>query len=89
MSRPSVSFDIKSKRERNFRISFTINSIKLKNFFPNDPVKEINFALSEKPFDKLSERNKLIWIISSDLRISEIDKKLLMNLKKNTNSLIE
>ena len=51
--------------------------INLKNFFiTNDPVAQINNALSQVLFNELSERNKLIRIISSQSSESIIEKNI-------------
>ena len=55
----------------------------IKNNFPeiypiwkNDPVEEIKIALNKVSFDELTERNKLILILSSDFGEIKIDKRL-------------
>ena len=67
LNRPSVSFDISQKEQEIIELAVQSIPINLKNFFIiNDPVDQINKSLSEVPFDELTERNKLIRIISSD-----------------------
>ena len=67
LNRPSVSFDISQKEKEISELATQSIPLNLKKFIiPNDPVKEINYALSEKPFNELSERNKLILMISSN-----------------------
>ena len=66
LSRPSVSFDISQKEQEIVELAIPSIPINLKKFFiTNDPVDEINNALSKAPFHELTERNKLIQIISS------------------------
>ena len=77
LNRPSVSFDISQKEKEISELA--INSIprNFKNFFiPKDPINEINFALSNTSFDALTERNKLILLVSSDSNKFEVDQKL-------------
>ena len=77
LNRPSVSFDISQKEKEISELA--INSIprNFKNFFiPKDPINEINFALSNTSFDALTERNKLIFLVSSDSNKFEVDQKL-------------
>ena len=67
LSRPSVSFDISQKEQEIAELSIQSIPINLKKFFiNNDPVDQINKLLSEVSFDELTERNKLIRIISSE-----------------------
>ena len=66
LSRPSVSFDISQKEQEILELSVQSIPVKLKKFFIiNDPVDQINESLSEFSFEELTERNKLIRIISS------------------------
>jgi len=66
LNRPSVSFDISQKEQEIAELSVQSIPVNLKKFFiTNDPVDQINRALSEVSFQELSERNKLIRIISS------------------------
>lgn len=65
LNRPSVSFDISQKEQEIAELSVQSIPINLKKFFIiNDPVDQINESLSEVSFEKLSERNKVIRIIS-------------------------
>lgn len=67
LNRPSVSFDISQKEQEIAELSIQSIPINLKKFFiKNDPVDQINKLLSEVSFDELTERNKLIRIISSE-----------------------
>ena len=67
LTRPSVSFDISQKEKEIAELALPAVPTNLKNFISiNDPVEEIKSSLSEKSFYELSERNKLIWIISSN-----------------------
>ena len=71
LSRPSVGFDISQKEKEIAELALPSIPKKLKNIIINDdPIEEIKTSLSEIPFDELSERNRLIWLISS--RNSEI-----------------
>ena len=82
LSRPSVSFDINQKEHEIAELAVQSIPINLKKYLiANDPVDEINNALSQVPFNDLSERNKLIRIISSESNESIIDKIYLMSLK--------
>jgi len=67
LNRPSVSFDISQKEQEIAELSAQSIPVNLKKFFIiNDPVAQINKSLSEVSFDELTERNKLIRIISSE-----------------------
>ena len=67
LNRPSVSFDISQKEQEIAELSVQSIPVNLKKFFIiNDPVDQINNALAEVSFDELTERNKLIRIISSE-----------------------
>jgi len=75
LSRPSVSFDISQKEQEIVELAVQSIPTNFKKFFIiNDPVYEINNALAEVPFNELTERNKLIRIISSISNESKIDK---------------
>ena len=66
LSRPSVGFDISQKEKEIAELALPSVPKKLKNIIiNNDPIEEIKTSLSEIPFDELSERNRLIWLISS------------------------
>ena len=80
LNRPSVTFDISQKEQEIAELSIQSIPVNLKKFFIiNDPVDQINKSLSEVLFDKLTERNKLIRIISSDLS----DPIIYKNVSKN------
>ena len=67
LNRPSVSFDISQKEQEIAELSVQSIPLKLKKFFIiNDPVDQINKSLSEVSFEELTERNKLIRVISSE-----------------------
>ena len=67
LSRPSVNFDISQKEKEITELALPVIPINLKNsLFINDPIEDINTLLSDIPFDELTDRNKLIWIISSN-----------------------
>ena len=68
LNRPSVSFDISQKEQEIAELSVQSIPVNLKKFFIlNDPVEQINKSLSDVPFEELTERNKLIRIITSEL----------------------
>ena len=77
LSRPSVSFDISQKEQEIAELAIPSIPIKLKKILiTNDPVDEINSALSEVSFNELTERNKLIRIISSESNAFKIGKNI-------------
>ena len=66
LNRPSVAFDISQKEQEIVELSVQSIPLSLKNFFIiNDPVDQINKSLSQVSFKELTERNKLIRIITS------------------------
>jgi len=66
LNRPSVSFDISQKELEIVELARQSIPENLKQFFLiNNPVDQINSSLSEFSFDELTERNKLIRIIST------------------------
>ena len=82
LSRPSVSFDISQKEQEIAELAIPSIPIKLKKFLiTNDPVDEINNALSQVSFNELTERNKLIRIISSESNAFKIDKNISKQFK--------
>ena len=82
LSRPSVSFDISQKENEIAELALPAIPINFKNLFIiNDPIEEIKNSLSEIPFDKLSERNKLIWIITSNNNGKNINNKYFNSFK--------
>jgi len=67
LNRPSVSFDISQKEQEIAELSVQSIPVNLKEFLIiNDPVDQINKSLSEVSFEELTERNKLIRIITSE-----------------------
>ena len=75
LTRPSVSFDISQKEQEITELAAQSIPTNLKKFFiASDPVDQINSSLSQVSFNELSERNKLILIISSESNESIIDK---------------
>ncbi len=77
LNRPSVSFDISQKEQEIAELSVQSIPINLKKFFIiSDPVDQINKSLSEVSFDELTERNKIIRIISLDSNDPIIYKKI-------------
>ena len=67
LNRPSVSFDISQKEQEIAELSVQPIPVNLKKFFIlNDPVDQINKSLSDVSFEELTERNKLIRIITSE-----------------------
>ena len=91
LNRPSVSFDISQKEQEIAELSFQSIPVNLKKFFIiNDPVDQINRSLSEVPFDELTERNKLIRIISSESNDPEYYKNISKDFEnKNFKLLID
>jgi len=86
LSRPSVSFDISQREQEIAELAIPSIPIKLKKFLiTNDPVDEINNALSEVSFNELTERNKLIRIISSESNAFKIDKNIPKEFSKIIN----
>ena len=67
LNRPSVTFDISQKEQEIAELSLQSIPVNLKNFFIiSDPVDQINKSLSDVAFEELTERNKLIRIITSE-----------------------
>ena len=66
LNRPSVSFDISQKEQEIAELSVQSIPVNLKKFIINDPVDQINKSLSDVLFEELTERNKLIRIITSE-----------------------
>ncbi len=91
LSRPSVSFDISQKELEITELALKSMPTNLKEIFIiNDPVDQINKSLSQVLFDELTDRNKLIWIISSESNESIIDKNIPNEFEnKNYNLLID
>ena len=77
LNRPSVSFDISQKELEITELALPSIPKNLTKFFiTNDPVDQINYTLSKVSLAELSDRNKLIWIISSKSNESKIYKKI-------------
>ncbi len=75
LNRPSVSFDISQKEHEITELANQSIPENIKKFFIiNDPVDEINKALSQVSFNELSERDRLIRIINSESNESIINK---------------
>ena len=67
LNRASVSFDISQKEQEIVELSAQSIPVNLRKFFIiNDPVEQINESLSKVLFEELTERNKLIRIITSE-----------------------
>ena len=80
LNRPSVTFDISQKEQEIAELSFQSIPENLKRFFIiNDPVDQIKKSLSEVSFEELTERNKLIRIITSESN----DPKIYKNISKD------
>ena len=89
LNRPSVSFDISQKEQEIAALAVQSIPNSLKKFFiTNDPIDEINNALSQTPFDELTERNKIILIISRKSNESKIDKNLSKGFENKNYNLI-
>ena len=67
LNRPSVTFDISQKEQEIAELSLQSIPVNLKKFFIiNDPVDQINKSLSDFSFEELTDRNKLILIVTSE-----------------------
>ena len=85
LNRPSLSFDISQKEQEIAELSVQSIPVNLKKFFIiNDPVNQINKSLSEVSFEELTERNKLIRIITSELDDPIIYKNRSKDLENKT-----
>jgi len=91
LNRPSVSFDITQKEQEIAELAVKSVPAKFKNFFiTNDPLDQINKTLSNISFNELTERNKLIYLISSESNESLKDKNISKGFaNENFNFLIE
>ena len=77
LNRPSVSFDISQKELEITELAVQSVPTNLKKILiTNDPLDQINNALSQVSLNELSERNKLIRIISSKSNDSIKDKNI-------------
>ena len=89
LSRPSVSFDISQKEQEIVELAAQSIPTNLKKFIiTNDPVDQINYALSQVKFSELSERNKLISIISSERNLSIADKNIFKDFENKDYKLL-
>ena len=89
LERPSVSFDIGQKEKEIVELALPSIPKDLRNFFiAGDPVAEINESLSSVPFDKLTERNKLIYLISSNPEEKYFDNNLQVNFENEQYRLV-
>ena len=74
LKRPSVSFDISQKEKEITELAVPSIPKNFENLFiNNDPINDINNSLSNIPFNDLSERNKLIYLITSDFQKKEFN----------------
>ena len=89
LNRPSVSFDISQKEKEIMELSLPAIPINLKGIFIiNDPIQQINTTFSEISYEKLTERNKLIWLLSSNLNEINIDNKFLKDFENKNYKLV-
>ena len=89
LSRPSVSFDISQKEQEIIELASQSIPNNLKNFFiKNDPIYEINNALSQVSFNELTERNKLIRLLSSESNEPRINNNFSKDFKNTNYSLL-
>ncbi len=89
LSRPSVSFDISQKEKEIAELALPAIPINLRNLLSiNDPIKDINNSLSDISFNELTERNKLIWIISSKNNGINIQKEYLNSFDNKNYKLV-
>ena len=91
LNRASVSFDISQKEQEIVELSVQSIPVNLKKFFIiNDPVDQIKKSLSDVSFEELTERNKLIRIITSESNDPLIYKNISKDFKdKNFKFLID
>ena len=89
LSRPSVSFDISQKEQEIIELAVQSTPTNFKKFFiSNEPVDEINKLLSKVSFNELTERNKLIRIISSESDESMIHSNISKKFENNNYKLV-
>ena len=89
LSRPSVSFDISQKEKEIAELALPVIPKNIKKvLIINDPIEDLNDSLSEVSFDKLTERNKLIWIISSDNDEINFNNEYLYSFDNNSYKLV-
>ncbi len=89
LNRPSVGFDISQKEKEITELALPSIPTEIKKFLIiDDPIEEIKNSLSEISFNELSERNKLIWIISSDKSEMNFDKEFLNSFENKNYQLV-
>ncbi len=89
LDRPSVSFDISQKEQEIAELAVQSIPTNLKKFFiTNDPVDQINKSLALVSFNELTERNKLIRIISSEPNEFLIDKNIFKDFENQNYKLL-
>ncbi len=89
LNRPSASFDISQKEKEIMELSLPVIPTNLKNFFIiNDPIDEIKSSISEMSFNELTERNKLIWIITSNKNEIKFNNEYLNSFEKTNYKLL-
>jgi len=89
LERPSVSFDISQKEKEIAELALPAIPIKAKNLFiMNDPIEDIKISLSNVPYDDLTERNKLILLLSQDFKDKNIEDKLFDSFKSENYKLL-
>ena len=89
LSRPSVGFDISQKEKEIAELALPAIPTKIKKILiVEDPIEEIKSSLSEISFNELSERNKLIWIISSGKNKININKEFLNSFENKNYQLV-
>jgi len=89
LNRPSVAFDIGQKEQEIVALAYQSIPTNLKSFFiTNDPVNEINNALSQVLFNDLSDRNKIIKIISSESNEYVLEKNISNDFENKKYNLI-
>ena len=89
LSRPSVAFDIGQKEQEIVALAYQSIPTNLKSFFiTNDPVYEIDNALSQVSFNELTDRNKLILMISSESSINLNEKNISQDFENKKYNLL-
>ena len=89
LKRPSVGFDISQKEKEIAELALPAIPKKFKNLLiTNDPIEDIESSLSEISFDDLTERNRLIWIISSKNNQININDKYLNSFDNRNYKLV-
>ena len=89
LSRPSVSYEISQKEQEIVELAVQSIPTNLKKIFiTNNPVDQINEELSRVSFNELTERNRLIWIISSESNESVIDKNISKEFQNKSYKLL-